>query len=124
MYDFLLLVHVLAASALFATVVMYTAFAIGGAASPRAVFVADRLWDVGGLGTLVFGIWLALNRAEYEIWDGWIIAALVLWFVSFGTQNRTRELLEQGSGSVALWNGIRAALVLALLLIMIFKPGA
>lgn len=124
MYDFLLLVHVLAAFALFVTVVMYTAFAFGGPAPPRAAFVADRLWDVGGLGTLVFGIWLALNRDEYEIWDAWIIAALVLWFVSFGTQNRTRELLAEGSGSVALWNGIRAVLVLALLALMIFKPGA
>ena len=40
------------------------------------LFVADRCWDVGGLGTLIFGIWLALNLDQYDFFDGWILLAL------------------------------------------------
>ena len=40
---------------------------------------ALALWNVGGLGVLVFGVWLALEVDGYELWDGWIIAAMVLW---------------------------------------------
>ena len=39
------------------------------------------LWAIGGLGTLVFGVWLALYVKGYEIWDGWIITAIVLWAI-------------------------------------------
>ena len=39
----------------------------------------------GLVGTLVFGIWLALSVGGYDLWDGWIIAALVLWVVGAGT---------------------------------------
>ena len=60
MYDFLLFVHVLSAFCLAATVVIYSGFALGAPASPRTTFIAERLWDVGGLGTLIFGVWLAL----------------------------------------------------------------
>ena len=34
---------------------------------------------VGSLGTIVFGVWLAISKEPYDIWDGWIIAAIVLW---------------------------------------------
>jgi hypothetical protein len=42
------------------------------------------LWDLGGLATLVLGIWLAIYVDGYEVWDGWIIAAIVLWLVATG----------------------------------------
>ena len=61
MYDTLLFFHLLAAFLLAVTVVTYTAVALGAPATGRTLFVADRCWDVGGLGTLVLGIWLALN---------------------------------------------------------------
>ena len=32
-------------------------------------------------GTLVFGIWLAISLDAYQLWDGWVIAALVLWAI-------------------------------------------
>jgi hypothetical protein len=32
----------------------------------------------------VFGIWLALERKEYSIWDGWVLVAIVLWAVAMG----------------------------------------
>ena len=78
MYDFLLLAHVFAAFAVLAMVVMYTAFVRGDPASRTAVFVAQVLDGIGGAGTLIFGVWLALYLDGYELWDGWIIAALVL----------------------------------------------
>ena len=57
------------------TVVTYTAVALGAPATGRTLFVADRCWDVGGLGTLVLGIWLALNLDQYDFWDGWILGS-------------------------------------------------
>ncbi len=60
MYDTLLFLHVLAAFALAATVVIFSAIALGLAADSRVLAVGNVLWAVGGLGTLVFGIWRAL----------------------------------------------------------------
>ena len=82
MYDWLLFLHVLSAFALFATVVVFSAFALGMAADSRLLAVGNGLWNVGGLGTLVLGIWLALYLDNYEIWDGWIITALVLFAIA------------------------------------------
>ena len=50
MYDWLLFLHLIAAFLLAVTVVMYSAVALGAAAPGRTLFVADRCWDVGGLG--------------------------------------------------------------------------
>ena len=140
MYETLLVLHVFAAFALGITTVIYVAVALGAPTTPRARFLADRLWDVGGLGTLVFGVWLALYVDGYEIWDGWILAALVLWFVATGIGARTGSLLaaaapveaaavavpatETDAQSLALWHWLRAATVVAILFLMIFKPGA
>ena len=87
----LLFFHVLAAFFLGAGVVIYTAFVLGGPVNRPTRLVAEILWGVGGLGTLAFGIWLALNRPEYEIWDGWIIAALVLWVLATGSGARDQQ---------------------------------
>src|SRR5215207_348165 len=64
------------------TVVIFSAFALGAATDSRVLGVANVLWGVGGLGTLILGIWLALYVDGYEIWDGWIIAAIVLWAIA------------------------------------------
>ena len=82
MYDTLLFLHVLTAFAIVATVVIFSAFALGLATDSRVLAVGNALWAVGGLGTLVFGIWLALYVKGYEIWDGWILGAIVLWAVA------------------------------------------
>ena len=82
MYDWLLFLHVLSAFALFGTVVIFSAFALGTATDSRLLAVGNGLWNVGGLGTLVLGIWLALYLDNYEIWDGWIITALVLFAIA------------------------------------------
>ncbi len=41
---------------------------------------------------LVFGIWLAIDVDGYEVWDGWVIAALVLWFVMGALGSRTGKI--------------------------------
>ncbi len=125
MYDALLFFHLLAAFLLAVTVVTYTAVALGAAAPGRTLFVADRCWDVGGLGTLVLGIWLALNVDQYEIWDGWIIGAIVLWFAATGLgQSTQRRLAADPGADIAVMHWLRTLTVLGLLVLMIWKPGA
>ena len=124
-YDTLLFFHLLAAFLLAVTVVTYTAVALGAPATGRTLFVADRCWDVGGLGTLVLGIWLALNLDQYEFWDGWILGAIALWFVATGLGPEHAETAREDSGAdIAVMHWLRTLTVLGLLVLMIWKPGA
>jgi hypothetical protein len=133
-YDFLLFVHVLTGFCLAVTIVIYSAFALGAPATDRTTFIAERLWDVGGLGTLVFGVWLAIYVDGIEIWDAWVIIALILWFVAFGLQRQAYVAMNASgspSGTAVLvpdraalsrFNALRALVFLLLLADMIFKP--
>src|ERR671911_2407838 len=90
-YEWLLFLHLLAAFLLVAGLVAYSVLVLssGGETVSRALGPpALALWNAGGLGTLVFGVWLALDIDDYELWDGWIIAALVLWVVGSGAAGR------------------------------------
>ena len=127
MYDWLLFFHLLAAFVLAVTVVTYSALAFGALTGGRTLFVADRCWDVGGLGTLVLGVWLALYLDEYEIWDGWIIGAIVLWLVSTGLGESVRKRLADADSvdsRVATMHWLRTLAVIGLLVLMVWKPGA
>jgi hypothetical protein len=131
MYDWLLFLHLIAAFLLAVTVVMYSAVALGSAAPGRTLFVADRCWDVGGLGTLIFGIWLALYLDQYDFFDGWILGALALWFVATGLgQTIQRRMAAEEGGAVATMRAVatmhwlRTLVVLGLLVLMIWQPGA
>jgi hypothetical protein len=133
-YDTLLLLHVLAAFALVATVVIFSAFALGMATDSRVLALGNALWNVGGLGSLVFGIWLALYVKGYEIWDGWIITAIVLWAIATELGRRAQvgyvSLAAGGDATsvqvrrAATMHWLRTVLVLALLVVMVYKPGA
>jgi hypothetical protein len=135
-YDSLLFLHVLSAFALVAVVVVFSAFALGLTTDLRVLMVGRVLWGIGGLGTLVFGIWLALYVKGYELWDGWIIAAIVLWAIATELGRRA-ELgytamtaggeggeVAAGAQQAALMHWLRSLVVLALLVVMIYKPGA
>ena len=136
MYDTLLFLHVLSAFALVATVAIYSAFALGAAPDLRVLMVGRVLWAAGGLGTLVFGIWLAIYLQNYELWDGWIIAAVVLWAIATEVGRRAEvgytalggtapgAGAAAGAERAALMHWLRSLLVLALLVVMIYKPGA
>jgi uncharacterized membrane protein len=155
LYDWLLALHVLAALSWVAALVVYTVVIVAGWGLTvpsdvvrmfRVSRVGDALIAVGMLGTIVFGIWLALD--EYEIWDGWIIAALALWLVAGavggqvgkvynGARDRARALLDEGQDSPSpelnamlrsqrglVLHTLMILAVLALLVVMIYKPGA
>jgi uncharacterized membrane protein len=148
LYDWLLFLHVLAAFAAVAAIVVLSAILAAtwrsagvGDAGPflRMSKLGSRLWDVGGTGTLILGIWLAIDVEGYELWDGWILAALVLWVIAAAAGVRVgagfRRAFGADAGQGDLGGSIRsqravivhAVMVLAvaaLLVVMIYKPGA
>ena len=157
-YDWLLFVHVAFAFALVAAFVVFWTVAIAAANVDRpaeslryfrVARPANVLVILGTVGTLVFGIWLAIDNAAYQVWDGWVLAALVLWAIAGATGQRAgqtyakaQKLAERlaGEGRAdepnvelrarlkdrrAMWlNIVSSAAVLALLVDMIYKPGA
>jgi uncharacterized membrane protein len=132
LYDWLLFTHVLSAFLLVAATVIYSAFVLGGPVNRGTRLGAEVMWGVGGLGTLVLGIWLALHVDTYSITDGWIIAAIVLWVLATGSGAQvSRHVQPAGDDSaITLTNRIafahwaRTVYVLLLLVVMVWKPGA
>lgn len=155
LYDWLLALHVLSAFAWVSALVLYSVIlaAAWGTSIPsdvarmfRATKVGDVLIAVGMIGTIVFGVWLALD--EYEIWDGWIIAALALWLVAGAvggrvgkvyntTRDRAKALVAEGRDDPStelsamlrsqrglVLHGLMVLVTLAILVIMVYKPGA
>lgn len=127
-YEWLLFLHLIGAFAAVGSVVVFSVLMVGGArvAGAQLTFLARRLWDVGGLLTLVFGIWLALD--DYSLGDAWILIALVLWAIAAGTGIRLGfEFAESENPPLARVRplyGAMAVAVTALLVVMIYKPGA
>jgi hypothetical protein len=132
LYEWLLFFHVLSAFLLVAGIVAYGVVVLGGGgdiarralAAPAAV-----LWNVGGLGVLVLGIALAIDVDGYEVWDGWILVAIALWFVASAAggvlSNSARDLpapLDRSRARVLL--AVMVLATAALLVDMFFKPGA
>ena len=158
LYDWLLFLHVLTAFSLVAALVVFWTIGVVArnvdrpseslryfrVARPANVFVG-----IGTVGTLVFGIWLAIERDEYQVWDGWILIALVLWAIAtelgrrggntFGEAAKLAgRLSAEGRGDESsvelrtLLQDRRAIMlqalsslgVLLILIDMIYKPGA
>ena len=101
---------------------------------------------VGMTLTIVFGLWLVADLDFVKWSDGWVIAAVILWFVAnaLGTNGgrrdrRTRELAERLAAEgdqpspelrASLRDPLSLALswgsglvVIAILVLMIWKPG-
>ena len=131
MSETLLFLHVLAAFLMVIGVVIYSAFVSGSPVNKPTRLVAEIMWGLGGLGTLVLGIWLALDIEGYSITDGWILAAIVLWFLATGAGGSVSKAVQPAgddsalalSANVVMAHWLRTALVLALLVVMIYKPG-
>lgn len=129
MYEALLVLHVLAAFLLVAGLVCYGVLVLGsgGDAARRALALpALALWNVGGIGVLVLGIWLAIDAEPYEVWDAWIVAAVVLWFVASAAGGPLSRGLREGSlphARARLLFTVAAAATALLLVDMVFKPG-
>jgi hypothetical protein len=131
-YDTLLTLHMLSAALAFVTIVMFSAWAFGAPVIRAQFVLADMAWNVSGLGLLVFGVWLALYVDGYELWDGWIVGALVLFAAAsaFGAFARNQPLaILDGSGEpphrqVTTWHWLRTLSILGILVLMVWKPGA
>ena len=131
LYDWLLFLHVAAAFLLVAGIGTYAAVvfvgddrAVRGALAPSALV----LWNVGGLGTLVLGLWLAIELDAYQPWDGWIIVALILWVVASAAAGPLSRGLRDGpsrlgAGQARLRLAVMTVATAALLADMIYKPG-
>jgi hypothetical protein len=90
--------------------------------------IVGPLVGVGMMGTLVLGIWLAIDSSGYQPWDGWIVAALVLWAVAGATGTRAGRKFQAdpvgGRQAGIRLQAVNTLLILAILVLMIWKPGA
>jgi hypothetical protein len=130
LYDWLLLFHVLAAFSLVSGLVTFAVVVLGDpVARPALAPPATALWNVGGIGVLVLGIALAIQVDAYQPWDGWIIAAIVLWVAASAAGGPLSRILREDPravdrGRARLLLVVMALATLLLLIDMIFKPGA
>lgn len=114
-----------------------------GLTRPAVVLVG-----IGSIAALAFGIWLTQDSPDgVELGDGWVIAAIVLWLVAgalggpAGRKLRhARELAERMAADgdrpsedlhravadrgVLVLNYASFAALIAILVLMVFKPGA
>ena len=100
LYDWLLFLHVLGAFALVGALTLFSIVIVATWRAERpsdiAAFagltrVGGLLVGVGTLMTVVFGVWLAIEVDQYRVWDGWVIAALVLWAIMAETGRRSAD---------------------------------
>jgi hypothetical protein len=155
--EWALALHVLSAFALVAGIVVFwvlivalrridTADATIGLGPANRV--AEACIGIGALGTIGFGTWLAFSAGGYDIWDGWIVAAFVLWVITMGLGGRTSAVYNRGldrarelraAGRAApdaellalnrtttglVLQALTSVAVVLILVDMIFKPGA
>jgi uncharacterized membrane protein len=140
--DWLLFFHVISAFSLVAALTVFWTLVLAG--RKRSVLPgetaeaiarpANVLVIIGVLGTVVFGIWLAIKIDGYELWDGWILASLILWAISSGLGQRSGVAFTRyskgGPDADQAWReGLRfhvgtSVVVLVILILMIWKPGA
>ena len=155
--QWMLALHVLSAFAYVAGMVLFWVLVVavrkvdtpdGTIRMEPVVKVGNAAIGIGAGGTILLGIWLAFSVGGYDIWDGWIIAAIVLWLVAAALGRQTGEAYMQGMTkaqelqaagqtgpnaellalnrtSNGLWfHAATTVVVLAILVDMIWKPGA
>jgi hypothetical protein len=155
--DWIFALHLLTAATLVGSLVMswIVVVALRSADTPDATLSLNRVAMVGtaaivvGLvGAIAFGIWLAILRDAFQVWDGWVIAAIVLWIiaavallrsfaeyakppgkaralVAAGQTGPNPELTALNRTSTGLFLRALASTAIVLIVIdMIWKPGA
>jgi hypothetical protein len=155
--DWMLALHVLSAFAFVAGLVAFWTLTIAGwrTDTPEGTLrmgpvsrVAGGAIGIGAGGTIILGIWLAFSVGGYDIWDPWIVAAIVLWVIVARLGQRTNAAYAEGvnkakelqaagqtgpNAELLALNrtptGLRLQLlvsivVLLILIDMIWKPGA
>jgi uncharacterized membrane protein len=155
--DWILALHVLSAFSYVAGVVLFWVLVVavrqtdtpeGTIRMEPVVKVGNAAVGIGAGGTILLGIWLAFSVGGYDIWDGWIVAAIVLWLLAAAIGRRTgmaymegmnkaQELRTAGqTGSSAellainrtsrgvVLHFLSSVVVLLILIDMFWKPGA
>jgi hypothetical protein len=129
LYDWLLFLHVLSAMIVFITIAAFSAFAFGATNDGRVLTLGNVAWNVSGAGLLVFGVWLALYVEGYSLLDGWILGALVLFAITTELGRRAQvgyghDAPPNYASSAPLMHWLRTIAIVAILVLMIYKPGA
>ena len=102
--DWLLAFHLISAAAYGSAIILFWALIVAIRNTDTAdqtlrmapmVKVGTIFVGIGAAGTIIFGIWLALSVRNYDIWDGWIIAAIVLWAIAGATGGRAGKEYER-----------------------------
>jgi uncharacterized membrane protein len=149
--SWMLAFHLLSAFAIAAALVLFSVMVYRGRRmttieETRLLFRVGPLGGVliaAGIGlTLVFGVILAVHSNTFNIWDGWVIAGIVLWAAFAAVGQRTgkyytdvQKLVEKDGTEAEALALLRAptgallhlatvGLFVLILLDMIFKPGA
>ena len=154
--DWILALHLLSAFALVGAEVLFWLMIVDlwgtdsttrVASFMRVSQVGTGMVAIGSLGTIVFGIWLAISRDAYQVWDGWVIAAIVLWAIAvevgrrggaaYGAAGMEAERLAAagtetspmvaetfGASRAFQLHTVSSVLILLILIDMIWKPGA
>lgn len=135
--DWLLALHVLSAVTVIASLTMLWTLIV--ATRPSAPLIAPEsaktfgriggpLVGVGMMGAVIFGVWLAIDDDAYHVWDGWILASLILWAIAGAVGGRAGQAFEKdpvaGRSAGIRYQAIASVLIFAILLLMIWKPGA
>jgi hypothetical protein len=155
--DWIFSIHLLFAATLVGSLVMSWIVVVSGltADTPektlnlhRVGLVATGATIVGLVGVISVGLWLAILRVEFHPWDGWVIAAIVLWaiataallrsfveyakpiekakaLISSGTSDASAELTALNRTSTGLvLRAVASAAIVLIVIDMIWKPGA
>jgi cytochrome bd-type quinol oxidase subunit 2 len=131
--DWVKALHLLSAFALVGAMTLlwlgYLAMRAGGDGSPRLVrffTIGSIVVQAGIAGTLVFGVWLSFSLEGYRIWDGWILAALVLWAIASALGGRAGVVAREPGGlaQAIRLHAMSSALIVLILIDMVWKPGA
>jgi hypothetical protein len=155
--DWVFALHLLMAATLVGSLVMswIVVVALLSVHTPGATLSLHRVGMVGtattvvGLvGVICFGIWLAILRDAFQLWDGWVIAAIALWllatiallrsFLEYGKPvAKARALVASGQSgpdpeltalnrtrSGLLLRALASAAIVLIVIDMIWKPGA
>ena len=137
LYDWLIFLHVLGAFVAVGALTALWALILGTRGSsplldpPSALTfgrVGGILVGVGMTVALIFGIWLAIDLDAYQLWDGWILASLVLWAIGGWAGGQAGKAFESdpvGKRAAGIrYQAINSVAVLVILVLMIWKPGA
>jgi len=153
-YDWMLALHLLSAFSVAAALVLYTVMVVTGRRSSATLDTARLLFRIAPVATpliaagsvlvLIFGIILAIDSDQFELWNAWVIIGIVLWAILGAVGQRTgayytgvQKLAEEGGDASeqevlarlraptgARLHVITLVVFVLILLDMIFKPWA